>query len=224
MRQSVARNPHKSSSCQHGGETESAGRFWNPIMALPRDPSQPLREKQEAFAFARACGYPINEACRIAGGNPDTGIGSKWDAQPKVKRRIAYIRALGNTDEILAAKRRRVEERLEHAAYGNIFDFSTINKRGDPEIDWPAVKASPFSVAIAEFVFDKDTGRLTRFKRDDALNAVAQLRDMHGFKAPARTELTAKDGAPLLPDIPDEVRVRALQALLAKTAVKENAA
>jgi hypothetical protein len=37
-------------------------------------------------------------------------------------------------------------------------------------------------------------GTLTKFKRDDRLNAIAQLRDMHGFKAPTKVAPTSPDG------------------------------
>src|ERR1700743_580450 len=98
---------------------------------------------------------------------------------------------------MLAAKRARIEQRLEMAAYGNIFDFATIQevpvwggeKDGEnepimvmkrkPVIDWDKVAASPYSVIVSGFKFDKDTGHLTDFDRDSALQAAQQLRDMH---------------------------------------------
>jgi hypothetical protein len=58
-------------------------------------------------------------------------------------------------------------------------------------IDWRKIKLERrckirdggISRVISEFAFDRETGELTKFKRDDRLNAIAQLRDMHGFKA-----------------------------------------
>jgi hypothetical protein len=47
------------------------------------------------------------------------------------------------------------------------------------------------------------------------LGALNQLRDMHGFKAASKTELTGRDGGPM-EVITDADRVRALNALLAK--------
>ena len=39
-----------------------------------------------------------------------------------------------------------------------------------------------------------NTGVLTDFERDNALQALAQLRDMHGFKAVTKTSLTDPTG------------------------------
>lgn len=169
---------------------------------MPRDPSLPLKGRPEAFSFARACGYGIWESTRRAGANPETGQGSKWEARADVQARIRWWRTFGQNDEMLAEKRARLEARLELAAYGNIFDFAAMVDRvvtvqvdkdttedrivKSPVIDWDAVKASPFGVIVAGFKFDKDTGVLVDFERDSALQAIAQLRDMHGFKAPSR--------------------------------------
>ena len=166
--------------------------------------------KRKAFAFETACGYPPAEACRRAGGKVENGHATKWLAQKRVQEWIAYYRKLGNTDEMLAAKRARIEERLNLAAFGNIFDFAemvervvkVVRKDGSheeirakaPLIDWDAVKASPLAPIISGFKFDKDTGELTDFERDNALQALAQLRDMHGFKSVTKTALTDPTG------------------------------
>jgi hypothetical protein len=63
-----------------------------------------------------------------------------------------------------------------------------------PQIDWNKVAASPYGVIISGFKFDKDTGRMVDFERDNALAAAAQLRDMHGFKAVQKTALTDPTG------------------------------
>jgi hypothetical protein len=64
-------------------------------------------------------------------------------------------------------------------------------------IDWKVLQESENSSAISSFRFDRETGVLVEFTRDDKLQAIAQLRDMYGLKAPRRTELTGKDGAPI---------------------------
>jgi hypothetical protein len=98
---------------------------------------------------------------------------------------------------MLAARRAHLEERLNAAAYGNIFEFAILDPQGNPRIDWQKVMNSDIAVTVNEFNFDVDTGVLTKFKRDDALNAVAQLRDMHGFKAPSKSALTDTKGGDL---------------------------
>jgi hypothetical protein len=160
-----------------------------------RDPSLALPEPRETYAFERSCGLTPTEACRRAAGEKavNNGAPTKWERSPRVQARIRYLRTLGQTDEMLAAKRERIAERLELAAFGNIFDFCTIAAK-QPEIDWSKVKSSPYGVIVAGFKFDRETGLLTDFDRDNALQALAQLRDMHGFKSVNKTALTDPTG------------------------------
>jgi hypothetical protein len=162
---------------------------------LPRD----IKARPKAYAFERSLGIPPAEACRRAGGKVDNGDATRWENTPRVRAWISYYRSIGQDEEMIAAKRARIEQRLEMAAYGNIFDFAAISDEtgNQPVIDWNKVANSPYGVIIAGFKFDKDTGRLVDFERDNALAAAAQLRDMHGFKAPAKAELTGKNGTPL---------------------------
>jgi len=164
---------------------------------LTRDPALPLTNAaEETYAFERALGYGMREATRRAGGKPENGTGTKWENKPHVQARIKHLRGLD--EEMLREKRRRIEERLSLSAFMDIFEFAKVGADGETiTIDWNSVKDSPLAVVISEFRFDKESGELISFKRDDALAALAQLRDMHGFKAPARTELTGKDGEAL---------------------------
>lgn len=156
------------------------------------------KHRHEQYAWERALGKSAREAARIAGYNPQTGVTTRLEKSGHpVQARISELRALN--DEMMREKFRRIEARLTTSAEGNIFDYATIDKAtGDPIIDWKRVMESDFAVAVNEFVFDKDTGRLVRFKRDDALAAIAQLRDMYGFKAPAKTEHTGAEGGPMV--------------------------
>lgn len=182
-----------------------------------RQPPRDIDAKRKAYAFERSLGLPPAEACRRAGGNVDNGHATKWERAAAVQKWIAYYRSLGQTDEMLAEKRARIEERLALAAFGNIFEFTqmaervvTIVREGgtreqirakSPLIDWDAVKASPLAPIISSFKFDKDSGECTHFERDDALAALGQLRDMHGFKAVQKTALTDPSGKRSLFDL-----------------------
>lgn len=204
----------------------------------PRDIAAPMK----AYAFERSLGIPPAEACRRAGGKVENGQATKWENNRRVQAWIAYYRLLGNDEEIIAAKRARIEERLNMAAYGNIFDFAEMVDRviltpgegedAEPEqsivktpvIDWDKVAASPYSAIISGFKFDKDTGVLVDFERDSALQAIAQLRDMHGFKAVTKTALTDPTGKE-----PAEInimttadRARALAAYVTKIKAEKN--
>jgi hypothetical protein len=209
-----------------------------------RKPPREIAASPKAYAFERSLGIPPAEACRRAGGKVENGQATKWEQNPKVQAWIAYYRSLGCTEEMLAAKRQRIEERLALAAFGNIFDFAQMVERvvltpseeedGEPEenivktpvIDWDKVAASSYGAIVSSFKFDKDTGVLVDFERDNALQAIAQLRDMHGFKAVTKTELTGKGGAPIeMLSLTTADRARALAAFVAKTkAEKSNAA
>lgn len=169
---------------------------------MPRD----IAARAKAYAFERSLGIPPAEACRRAGGKVENGQATKWERSRGVQAWLTYYRSLGQTEEMLAEKRARIEERLSLAAFGNIFDFTEIcGITHDPEIDWREVKASPYGVIVSGFKFDKDTGRLVDFERDNALQALAQLRDMHGFKSVNKTALTDPSGkeaaAPFLVEI-----------------------
>ncbi len=178
---------------RHCGATVADRNLLESPMAK-RDPSLALAGRQEVYAFERSLGLPPAEACRRAGGKVENGQATKWEHSRRVAARIGYLRKLGHTDEMIAAKRQRIEQRLELAAFGNIFDFATISEAKKPVIDWGLVAQSPYAVIIESFKFDKDSGLLTDFDRESALQALAQLRDMHGFKAPTKTAFTDPSG------------------------------
>jgi hypothetical protein len=172
------------------------------VTALSLSERQPPREiaaMPKAYAFERSLGIPPAESCRRAGGEVENGQATKWENNKRVQAWIAHYRSLGHTDEMLAAKRARIEQRLEMIVYGDILEFSDLDKiTKKPVIDWSKVMASPNRVTISRFRFDKDSGALVDFERDDALGAAAQLRDMHGFRAPAKTELSGLNGEPIV--------------------------
>lgn len=178
-------------------------------MTAPHPPKK-ISPQKKAYAFERSLGMPPADACRRAGGKVENGLATKWENDAAVRQQLAYFRSLGHDDEMIAAKRARIEQRLELAAFGNIFDFAemvdrvvTIQKGEDdteervvktPLIDWDKVAASEYGAIVESFKFDKDTGTLVDFERDNALQAVQQLRDMHGFKAVTKTALTDPSG------------------------------
>jgi hypothetical protein len=150
------------------------------------DPEKPLRnERHERFARLRAILTPKLEAAREAGFATMTpGNASKLDRRWDIRARIAALSQID--EEICRMKRERIEARLNLAAYGNILQFATINQETGEitAIDWRKVAESDLAVIISDFSFDPKTGRLTKFERDSALNALNQLRELHGFRAP----------------------------------------
>jgi hypothetical protein len=178
--------------------------------ALQQVPPREIGPQRKVYAFERSLGMTPAEACRRAGGKVENGHATKWEQNRRVQAWISHYRSLGQDDAIVAAKRARIEERLALAAFGNIFDFTEIVDRivtvqvdpktteekavKTPLIDWAKVATSPYAAVISTFRFDKDTGELVHFERDDALQALAQLRDMHGFKSVNKTALTDPTG------------------------------
>jgi hypothetical protein len=189
-------------------------------VALPKE----IAARPKAYAFGRSIGMTPAAACRRAGGKVENGHATKWERSAKVRAWVEHFRSLGQTEEMLAAKRALIEERLNMAAYGNIFDFATINEmERSPRIDWNKVVDSPYGVIISGFKFDKDTGVLVDFERDNALQALAQLRDMHGFKAPSKIAPTDPTGEKPYEMVSDADRVRAVAALMARVSAEKAA-
>lgn len=154
-------------------------------------PDKPLRlPKEERYAQERAYGYRMRESARRAGLNDYTGIQTKYELKPRVQARIEFLRQGDLTNEFHQAKRRHLEERLELVAFGSMFEFVVIDPMtGRPRIDWKALAESDLGVTMAELRFDKETGAVVHMARDSALNAIAQLREMRGFKAADRHHL-----------------------------------
>jgi len=171
------------------------------------DPTMPLRnERHETFARLRAILTPKLQAARESGFETMTqGNVAKLDRRKDIRARIAALSVVD--EEIVRMKRERIEARLNLVAYGNILQFATIDQETGEitSIDWRKVAESDLAVIISDLSFDPKTGKLTKFERDNALNALNQLREMHGFKAPAvqKTELSgATTGVPRAPDEP----------------------
>jgi hypothetical protein len=172
-----------------------------PPRSVDFDPAQPLRnEKHEHFARLRALLVPALHAAREAGYDQMTlGNAAKLDRRKDIRARVT---ALSGMDELMIReKRSRIERRLMAVMEADILRDFAIIEMSDRDgkqvgeivgIDWAAVRASDSSSIISRFKFDAKTGKLVDFERDDVLNAIGQLRDMYGFKAPAvqKTELT----------------------------------
>jgi len=167
------------------------------------DPAQPLRsERHEKFARLRALLVPRLIAAREAGYDDMTpGNAAKLDRRKDIRARIAALSGLDQ--EIIRDKRARIEARLMAVMESDLLrDFAIIEMRDHDGkqvgeivgINWAAVRASDSSAIVSKFKFDAKTGRLVDFERDDALNAIAQLRDMYGFKAPSKIAPTNPEG------------------------------
>jgi len=187
-----------------------------------RDPSKPLKGKAEAYSFARACGYGIWEAARRAGANPETGIGSKFEARADVQARTSWWRTYRQTDEILAEKRALIERELQIIGTASMDDYVSLVPSGAhvmPILDLTRISEMPplqRRAAMAAIKTVKYTESGPTIELHGKQEALAQLRDMHGFKAPAKTEHTGANGGPIEVDNTFTVadRARALVELM----------
>ena len=140
------------------------------------------RPKEERYAQQRSLGCGQREAARKAGLDDYTGIFAKYERKLRVQNRIAFLRAQDLTPEYHHAKRRLIEQRLEQAAFGNMFEWVKIQD-GKPVIDWETLAQHELGVTISELRLHPETGKVTYIGRDNALGALSQLREMRGYKA-----------------------------------------
>ncbi|WP_246801066.1 hypothetical protein [Bradyrhizobium genosp. L] len=179
-------------------------------MSLPAssdklDPSVPLTdERYERFARLRVMGVGCKEAA-IEAGLPVTHRNApRFDRHPEIIARKAYLAK--DDAEVIAATRLMVRDRLVASVELNVLAHYAIighQEVGGKKvarvvgINWKALQKSDHSAAVTGFKFDRETGVMTEFTRDDPMQAMSQLRDMYGFRAPRRTELTGRAGGPV---------------------------
>jgi hypothetical protein len=205
------------------------------------DASVPLGDpRYERFAQLRVMGVPKIEAAWDAGfrkeGTEDKpilpGNVARLDRHPEIIARKAYLAK--DDDDVIAATRLAVRDRLLASATMNVLaDFAIIGHveidgKKVPRIvgiDWKALKNSEHAAAITGFKFDRESGVMTEFTRDDPLQALSQIRDMYGFRAPRKTELTGKAGGPVMVVDPTKLsydQLVQLESLLAAAAGGEH--
>lgn len=173
------------------------------IPATQRAEPRAIGAKPKAYAFERSLGIPPAEACRRVGGKVENGHATKWERSTRVQAWIGYYRSLGHTDEMLAAKRQRVEDELRLVAHANMADFVTLAPVREgaeqmmPVLDLSRIHAMPEGeqrAAMAAVKTIRYTENGPTFELHGKLEALAQLRDMHGFKAVQKTALTDPTG------------------------------
>jgi hypothetical protein len=180
----------------------------------------------KAYAFERSLGIPPTEACRRAGGKPENGLATKWERSPRVRAWIVYYRSLGNTEEMLAAKRELIERELLMVGVANMADFVKLIEVGNivqPVLDLTHIIAMSelerraVLGAIKTIRYTEHGPTFELHGKNEALN---QLRDMNGLKAPTKIAPTDPSGEKPYEGISDVERVKALQAFFSRTGVE----
>ena len=128
--------------------------------------------KAEAYAQERSFGIPPRAAARAAGYADGSGQPTKLESKRAVVERIEELRKQGFTDEILAAKRQRVDARLGQIGFGISRDFERVMT---VKIEEDGKKSKYFTADLPDW--------------GHRLNAINQLRDMHGFKGAQKIDI-----------------------------------
>lgn len=163
-------------------------------------PPREIGAQPKAYAFERSLGIPPAEACRRAGGKVENGQATKWEQNKRVKAWIGYYRSLGQTEEMLSAKRQRIEDELNALALANMDDFiKIVPARADdpnaplmPVLDMCRINSmgeTERRITMAAVKTVRYTEHGPTFELHGKNEALAQLRDMHGFKAPANANV-----------------------------------
>ena len=170
------------------------------------DASVPLSDpRYERFSQLRVgLGLSSYEAAREAGLPVTHRNAPRYDRHPEILARKAHL-AKDDASIIAATRLEVLDQLLVSAKLDVLAEFGILGNvevggKKVPRvvgIDWKKLIASGKSAAITKFRFDPETGVLVDFDRDDRLQAIGQIRDMFGLRAPRRTELTGKGGGPV---------------------------
>ena len=138
-----------------------------------------------------------------------SGVQTKYEKKPRVRNRIEELRKGDLTLEYREAKRRHLEARLELVAFGSIAEFMTCDENVEPHVDYRALLESDIAQTVHELRMDSK-GKVTQISRDAPLNAIAQLREMRGFKAAEQRNVSLE----LAQQLTDEelTRIAAMEA------------
>jgi hypothetical protein len=190
------------------------------------EPAKPkaLRSRMSMdYAFERSCGLPPAAACRAVGGKVENGQATKWETNRGVQAWIAYYRKMGQTEEMLAAKRARIEEELQLVAMASMDEFVTLVPSGAsilPVLDLTRIQTMSDGErrnAMAAVKTVRYTEHGPTFELHGKLEALNQLRDMNGFSAPKKLGLgNQQNGGPIevmWKDIPAADQDRLLTAI-----------
>jgi hypothetical protein len=217
-------------------EIESKPNQMESSVAIERAEPRAISVKLKAYAFERSLGLPPAEACRRAGGKVENGHATKWERSGRVQAWISYYRSLGHTDEMMAAKRQRIEDELQLVAMANMDDFVKLVPASDkpdasylPVLDLARVNAMSERerrATMAAVKTVKYTENGPTFELHGKLDALAQLRDMHGFKAVQKTALTDPTGKRSLFDLSrlNDDQLAQLEGIAATAAGESSAA
>ena len=199
--------------------------------------------QQEKACQLRASGASQVDAYAEAFGQvPDSGANnsSRFFRQPHIKARVTEIKArrtlLADLNEAwVLVQLRSIAKNAKTIGDANLDDFFELDADGKRiGIDLRDVPRSKMAaldeVTIEEYVEGRGESaeRIKRTKiklrSSNEARAALELLGKHLGMWPNKIEATGKDGAPLIPDITDEQRAKALQAFLIKAKqAQENA-
>jgi hypothetical protein len=161
------------------------------------DPSNPLRDRRrERFCRELMAGTPLYDAYVEAGFARPRGNAQRMEQEPEVAARLEYLRMQVEKYEpfLLAFRRVLVRRKLD-----NIVDLDRLGlfeeccARGKRTLRLkPIEQLTPEQRALIEGIEVARDGRPLPVM-PSKLAALAQLREMDGFRAPAKVENTITD-------------------------------
>lgn len=171
-------------------------------------------DKQERFAQAIAVSVPDVQAYTDAGfegGEYAARNASKLKNKPKVRARIDEL--CKSTEDLVELRRVMLDEFYVAALKvdrSTMYDDDGTMKR--------LCDLQPEQRQLIESVVESKGkfGMTHNVQMPSKLVAAGQLAKLHGLDRASKTELTGKDGAPLVPEYTDEDRERAIAVFLAK--------
>ena len=171
------------------------------IEAPPSQPGAvPLRNRRhEQYCRLRVLGISPISAARDSGFTPGLrGTVSKLERNAKIIARVRYL--AGNSDDVLRAKRAKIEARMWAIMDASIKDYTRITESGSLILDASPIAELPEDeqrelLAVVKSVSPTKYG--PRVEMFSPLDAASQLRALNGLDAPKRMELTGADGGPM---------------------------
>ena len=167
-----------------------------------------LTVKQAAFVgfYLGTAKGNATRAAELAGYSENTAAAIGFENLRKPKIAAAIGRRQAAIAEKLAITQERIARELELLGFSNKLDYLRISGRGEPFVDLSELsreQAAALSEAtIEDYVEgrgdDARDVRRVKIKLSDKRHALTSLARLLGLEEPKRTELTGKDGGPIV--------------------------
>jgi hypothetical protein len=192
-------------------------------------------QHEQACELRASGASQLDAYAQAFGQSPDSGANnsSRFFRQPRIKARVTEIKArrtlLADLNEAwVLVNLKAIAKNAQTIGNANLDDYferDVDGKRIGIDLrDVPRSKMAALDEVIIEEYVEGKGESAERIKRtkiklrsSNEARAALELIGKHLGMWPNKLEATGKDGTPLIPDITDEQRAKALQAFLIKT-------